>query len=69
MPKTIDINQIGKMVLFRYPIPNSRRLPSILYKNPGFPIVIVPKITKNNNMATSVGFFEIKALYIYKLYI
>jgi len=59
MPKMIDRSHIGKMVLFLYPIPNSRILPSILYKNPGFPICIVVKRTINRIIETSVGFFEI----------
>ena len=36
MPKTIDNNQIGNIVLFLYAMPNSLMLPSLLYKNAGF---------------------------------
>ena len=59
MPKIIDNNQIGKIVLFLYPIPNSRILPSALYKNAGFAICIVVKRTINRIIATRVGFFVI----------
>ena len=41
IPNTIDRSHIGKIVLFLYPTPKSRRLPSVLYKNAGLYICIV----------------------------
>ena len=35
MPKIILNNQIGNIVFLRCPNPNSRIVPSLLYKNPG----------------------------------
>ena len=49
MPKIKDNNQIGIIVLFLYPIPNSRILPLVLYKHKGLYICIIPKIIINNN--------------------
>jgi hypothetical protein len=55
MPKIMDSNQIGKMVLFLNPTPNCRMLPSVLYKNFGCAICSGININKNNNIATIVG--------------
>jgi hypothetical protein len=59
MPKIMDNNQMGKMVLFLNPTPNCRILPSVLYKNFGCAICIEININKNNNIATTVGWFLI----------
>jgi hypothetical protein len=55
MPKIMDNNQMGKMVLFLNPTPNWRILPSVLYKNLGCARCIEININKNNNIATTVG--------------
>ena len=60
MPKMIASNHIGKMVLFLYPIPNGRMLPSDLYKNVGFHNKMVAYTTINKKMDTSTGLFLIK---------
>jgi hypothetical protein len=60
MPKMMANNHIGKMVLFLYPIPNGRILPSGLYKNDGFHNKMVTYTTINKKMDTSTGLFLIK---------
>ena len=67
MPKTIDNNHTGNIVLFLYPTPNSLKEPSILYKNDGFIICIVIKIIKNNIIATKGVLFLAKCLNIYNI--
>ena len=55
---------MGKIVLFLYEIPNTRILPFLLYKNPGFAICIRIKIVINNKILTINGLFLIKAGFI-----
>jgi len=55
MPKIMDNNQMGKMVLFLNPTPNCRILPSVLYKNFGCATCTDININKNNNIATTFG--------------
>jgi hypothetical protein len=50
---------MGNIVLFLYPIPNWRILPSVLNKKDGYPSKIVEKITRNNKIDISKGFFKI----------
>ena len=53
-------NHIGKIVLFLYPIPNGRILPSGLYKKLGFHNKMVAYTTINKKMDTSTGLFLMK---------
>ena len=46
MAKTMESTHIGITVLRLNPIPNSRKLPSELYKNPGFDCCIAKKSIK-----------------------
>jgi len=64
IPKRIENNHIGMIVLFLYPIPNSLTLLSELYKNAGF-----VKCTNENTkikmiIDTNVLLFLIKFLII-----
>ena len=61
----IDINQMGKIVLFLYPTPNSRKLPSDLYINAGFDVWIIPNNIINNIIAAVVTFSAINNLNIF----
>ena len=62
MPKTREHNQIGKIVLFLYPIPNSRMLPSDLNRKSGLVQKMAPKIREK--MVT-----DIKTSFLYICYI
>ena len=48
----MDSNQIGKIVLFLYPIPNSLILPSLLYRKDGLVNTIIPN--KNINIIIEI---------------
>jgi hypothetical protein len=60
----MDNNHTGRNVLFLYPTPNSRKLPSFLNKNPGFDIIIIAKNDKNIMIDTRTGLFLTKLIYI-----
>lgn len=60
----MDNNHTGRNVLFLYPTPNSRKLPSFLNKNPGFEIIINAKNDKNKIIDTRRVLFLIKLMYI-----
>ena len=64
MPRIIDNSQIGKIVLFLYPTPNSLKLPSGLYKNTGFIVCTIQKIITNKTIAATVTFSAINCLNI-----
>ena len=57
MPKTSDINQIGKIVLFLYPTPNSRILPSFLNRKSGLVQKVIPNKIENIIMEIKTSFF------------
>lgn len=42
MAKIKEYNHMGNMVLFLYPTPNTRKLPSVLYKKAGFMYWVTP---------------------------
>jgi len=66
----MENNQIGNIVLFLYPIPNTRRLPSDLNKNAGFVNCIIKKIQTKQIIEINVMFSFINSLDdIYKLII
>lgn len=67
IPKMMDNNHIGKMVLFFVPIPNCLTLPSLLYKNAGFKLCIAANAMINITIETRGTFSLIKFLYIYRL--
>jgi hypothetical protein len=52
----MENNQIGNIVLFLYPIPKRRRLPSDLNKNAGFKYCIIEKMTTKRTIEISVMF-------------
>ena len=68
MPKTTDNNQIGRIVLFLKPIPNSLMLPSVLYKKDGFSNCMEENITTNKPIDTDVMFSLMKFRFI-KFYV
>ena len=65
IPKIIENNHNGNIVLFLYPTPNSLIEPSLLYKNAGCKMYIVPKIIKNIIIDTKVVLFLANVLNIY----
>jgi hypothetical protein len=67
MPKTIDNNHTGNIVLFLYPTPNSLIEPSILYKKDGLIICIILKIIRNIIIDTKGVLFLAKVLNIYNI--
>ena len=67
MPKIIENNHNGHIVLFLYPTPKSLSEPSRLYKNAGCNICIDPKINKNIIIDTKVVLFFVNVLNIYIL--
>ena len=67
MPKTIDNNHNGNIVLFLYPTPNSLIEQSILYKKDGFIICIVVKIIRNIIIDTRGVLFLANLLNIYNI--
>jgi len=52
----MENNQIGNIVLFLYPIPNTRKLPSDLNKKAGFINCIIEKMTTKRIIAIIVIF-------------
>ena len=64
----MENNQIGNIVLFLYPIPKTRKLPSDLNKNEGFVNCIIKKIQIKRIIEINVMFSFINSLDdIYKL--
>ena len=64
----MENNQIGNIVLFLYPIPKTRKLPSDLNKNTGFVNCIIKKIQTKRIIEINVMFSFINSLDdIYKL--
>lgn len=68
IPKRIENNQIGIIVLFLYPMPNSLTLLSDLYRNAGFIKCTNEKMLMNIMIDTNVLLFLIKFLIIYYNY-
>ena len=65
MPKIILNNQIGNIVFLRCPNPNSRIVPSLLYKNPGCEQFSNKNDSKNMIIDTLLIFFLTKPRVIY----
>jgi hypothetical protein len=53
---------MGNIVLFLYPTPNVRMLPSVLYKNAGRIICINPYTHKNKTIETNMELLRTNCL-------
>ena len=68
MPKIIESSQTGKIVLFLYPTPKFRMLPSTLYNNVGRIICINPYKNKNSIIDTNMVLLCANCLNMLSLY-
>jgi hypothetical protein len=60
----MDMSHIGNIVLLFIPMPNGRKLPSLLYKKDGLLDTTMTNNKINNKMETNVGFFLINSGFI-----